>query len=170
MAMHPSFRDDDVRGDVEAESAGSVGVCVPEHGQMHSFFTGASQQHGPAQAVTAAPGTGLPCGSSTRPTTNIRPGAAFGFASSGFAATRCLPIGRRDSSGSSFIASARCQIARAGRDGAEEQQGHRDEFQLVDNMDRSTSWARAVAEASGGGGLSGRELDRGPGRDVAQGG
>ena len=36
------------------------------------------------------------------------------------------------------------------------------------SMDRSTFWARAVAEDDSG--LSGREADRGPGRDVAQGG
>ena len=37
--------------------------------------------------MTAAPGTGFPRGSSTRPTTNIRPGAGVGLASSAFAAT-----------------------------------------------------------------------------------
>ena len=41
-------------------------------------------------------------------------------------------------------------------------------FSLWINMDLSTSWARAVAETRRSGGLSGRELDRGPGRDVAQ--
>ncbi len=41
---------------------------------------------------------------------------------------------------------------------------------LLKNMARSTSWARAAAEAETCGGLTGRELDRGLGRDSHTGG
>ena len=43
--------------------------------------------------MTAAPGTGFPRGSRTRPTTNIRPGAGVGPASSAFAAVDGGPAG-----------------------------------------------------------------------------
>ena len=46
-----------------------------------------------AWTMTAAPGTGFPRGSSTRPTTNIRPGAGVGLASSAFAAVDGGPAG-----------------------------------------------------------------------------
>ena len=46
-----------------------------------------------AWTMTAAPGTGFPSGSRTRPTTNIRPGAGVGSASSAFAAADGAPAG-----------------------------------------------------------------------------
>ena len=67
-----------------------------------------------AWTMTAAPGTGFPRGSSTRPTTNIRPGAGVGLASSAFAAVDGGPAG--EPFGSSLRAGSAEPAATAARD------------------------------------------------------
>ena len=127
---------------------------------------------------TGTPAAGLPSGSSTRPVTVIRPGAGVvGFVAGRGRLARLIACEFATWPAGFFIGlvlhrEGVSQVARAGGDGAEEQQGQRDEFQLVEQhgSQHLLGKGRRRGREGPGGGLSGREVDRGPGGDVAQGG
>ncbi len=67
-------RDDEVRGSVDLEPAGSVAASCPMRGYVTAQRPAREILRPHDRPSSAALDTGLPWGSSTRPTTNIRPG------------------------------------------------------------------------------------------------
>ena len=93
-ALNSSYRVEDVRGasirNRPEPSARVSASGIILNGEVAGARPGVRSR---AWTMTAAPGTGFPWGSSTRPTTNIRPAAGVAFASSAFAAVDGGPAG-----------------------------------------------------------------------------
>ena len=165
-------------GRVEAIPAVAVGLALAEQGERVDLARWRATQgvRGRAIRSTTAPVTGLPSGSSTRPATVIRAVATgSGFVVGEAEPTPCgatFATGAAGSlTGSSFIASERASQPGAGGDGGQERARMiAVSLSLWKSMVRRTSWARAAAGRRGpaGGGVTGREGDRGPGGGIAQ--
>ena len=90
-------------------------------------------------------GTGFPCGSSTRPTTNIRPGAGRWFVSSDLAAT-CGRGAAGCGLGSSWLARECVRYPAPVAPATMSNKVVAISLSLFANMARSTSWARDAAK------------------------